>query len=98
MKHYDYIEKAQENYWEIKNKLENLNGITLEELPDYLGVTITQWDEVNREFDFEYGNIQSTIWQVNSDGNWIDSFRVSEVVPVYDDKGYYIRDLEDDEL
>ena len=91
------IEKAKKEYFELLAKVEDinrrLNKPTLEELPELLGVKVTQWDKVCDLFDGMYGNILITIWERTD-----NTYGIGSTVEVFDKDDNYIRDLTDEEM
>lgn len=91
------IEKAKKEYFELLAKVEGINRRinkpTLEELPELLGVQVTQWDKACDLFDGIYGSILITVWQKSD-----DAYGIGSSVEVFDENDNYIRDLTDDEI
>lgn len=91
------IEKAKKEYFELFSKVENvnrrLNKPILKELPEILGVKVTQWDEECNLFDGMYGSILITVWEKTD-----NTYGIGSTVEVFDENDNYIRDLTDNEI
>ena len=95
------IEKAKKEYFELVAKVNEINrGVnkpSLEELPELLGVRVTQWDKTSDLFDGVYGNIYITIYQIYQQEQ-DDAYGIGQTVEVFDENENYIRDLTDEEM
>lgn len=91
------IKKAKKEYFELLAKVEEvnrkLNKPTLKELPELLGVKVTQWDEECNLFDGMYGSILITVWERKD-----NTYGIGDTVEVFDKDDNYVRDLTDEEI